>query len=150
MKKYPEAGSVVQQVHKVLNEIETLARCTPAKVGESPEWTTIMNSAEENRTNFCKGLDGKPLFSTHYCMYTVTLNELKAVSAQTKHSGTANKTSLEPTAQDDEFQEVKRRKRHNSNGNSQSAKKSTKKSGRPPPIVMTSTTNLIRLQSDLK
>jgi hypothetical protein len=25
-----------------------------------------------------------------------------------------------------------------------------KKSGRPPPVVMTSTTNLIRLQSDLK
>jgi hypothetical protein len=25
-----------------------------------------------------------------------------------------------------------------------------RKSGRPPPIVMTSTTNLIRLQSDLK
>jgi hypothetical protein len=36
MKKYPEAGSVVQ-VHKVLNEIEILAGCTPAKVGESPE-----------------------------------------------------------------------------------------------------------------
>jgi hypothetical protein len=47
-KKYPEAGSVVQRVHKVLNEIETLAGCTPAKVGESSEWTTIVNSVEEN------------------------------------------------------------------------------------------------------
>jgi hypothetical protein len=60
-KKYPEAGSIVQQVRKILNEIETLATCTPAKVGEIPEWTSIVNSAE-NR-NFCKDLDGKPLFS---------------------------------------------------------------------------------------
>jgi hypothetical protein len=48
------------------------------------------------------------------------------VSAQEKLSGTKNKTSLEPTAQDDEFQELKRCKRHNSNGKSESAKKSTK------------------------
>jgi hypothetical protein len=32
---YPEADSVVQQVHKVLNDIEILAKCTPAKVGKS-------------------------------------------------------------------------------------------------------------------
>jgi hypothetical protein len=194
--KYPEAGSVVQ-VHKVLNEIEILAGCTPAKVGENPEWTTIVNSTEENRSNFCKSLDGKPISSALYFMYTVTLNELKVVSAQAKHSGAANKTSSEPTAQDDEYREAKRRMRHNSNDNSQSAKMSTKtiptsasvklppraastrnyfaplrttdmdmettgsenmlpeqeaprKSGRPPPIVMTSTTNLIRLQRDLK
>jgi hypothetical protein len=121
-KKYPEAGSVVQKVHKVLNEIETLARCTAAEVEESPEWTTILNSAEDNKTNFCKVLDGKPLFSALYGMYTVILNELKAVSAQEKHSVTANKTSSGPTTQDDEFREVKSRKRHNSNGNSQSAK----------------------------
>jgi hypothetical protein len=48
--KYPEAGSVVQ-VHKVLNDIEILAGSTRAKVGESPKWTTIVNSAEENRTD---------------------------------------------------------------------------------------------------
>jgi hypothetical protein len=95
-------------------------------VGESPEWATIVNSAEEKRTNCCKCLDGKPLLRALYCMYTVTLNELKAVNAQAKHSVTANKTSSEPTALDDEFREVKRRKRHNCNGNSQSAKKSNK------------------------
>jgi hypothetical protein len=70
-----------------------------------------VNSAEENKANICKVLDGKPLFSALCGMYTVTLNELKAVSAQAKHSVTA-------TAQDNEFREVKRRKRHNSNGNS--------------------------------
>jgi hypothetical protein len=48
-------------------------------VGESPQWTTIVNSAEENRANFCEILDRKPLFSTLYGMYTVTLKKLQAV-----------------------------------------------------------------------
>jgi hypothetical protein len=56
-------------------------------------------------------------------MYTVTLIELKAVSAQAKHSGAVNKTSSESTVQDDDFREVKNRKRHNSNDTSQSDKK---------------------------
>jgi hypothetical protein len=50
-------------------------------------------------------------------MYTVTLIEGKAVSAQAKHSGAMNKSSSEPTAQDNDFQEVKRRKWRNSNDN---------------------------------
>jgi hypothetical protein len=124
--KYTEAGSVIQEVHKVLNDIESLAGYTPAKVEEGSEWSTIVNSAEEQRANFCKSVDGKLLFRALCGMYTVTLNELKAVSAQAKHSVAANKTSSEPTTQDDEFREVKRRKRQNSNGNSQSVKKSTK------------------------
>jgi hypothetical protein len=89
--KYPEAGSAKQKVHKVLNYIEILAGWTPAKVGDSPEWTTNMNIAEEKRTNICKVLDGKALFSALYCMYTVTLNELKAVSAQTGKTLNATK-----------------------------------------------------------
>jgi hypothetical protein len=32
MNKYPEAASVAQ-VHKVLSDIEILAKCTPAEVG---------------------------------------------------------------------------------------------------------------------
>jgi hypothetical protein len=58
MNKYPEAASVVQQVYKVLSDIEILAGCTPAKVEESSECTSTVNSAEENRVNFCKTLDG--------------------------------------------------------------------------------------------
>jgi hypothetical protein len=54
MNKYPEAASVVQQVYKVLSVIENLVRCTPAKVGESSECTSIVNSMEGNRANFCK------------------------------------------------------------------------------------------------
>jgi hypothetical protein len=62
-------------------------------------------------------------------MYIVTLNELKGVlkvRAQAGQNGAVNKTSLEPTAQDDDFREVKRRRRHFSNHTSQTAKKSTK------------------------
>jgi hypothetical protein len=45
--KYTEADSVVQQVYKVLSDTENFASCTPAKVGKSSEWTSIMNSAQE-------------------------------------------------------------------------------------------------------
>jgi hypothetical protein len=83
---------------------------------------------EENRENFCKGLDGKPLLSALYGMYMLTLNELKAVlkvSAQAGQSGVVNETSVESMAQDD-FQEEKRCKRHISYDTLQTAKKSTK------------------------
>jgi hypothetical protein len=66
-----EAASVVQQVHKVLSDIEILAGCTRSKVGESSPWTAVV---KENRANLCIGLHGKPLFSAPYGMYTVTLN----------------------------------------------------------------------------
>jgi hypothetical protein len=48
-------------------------------------------------------------------MYMITLIELKAiqkVNAQAGQSGTVNKISSESTAQDDDFQEVKRWKRY--------------------------------------
>jgi hypothetical protein len=70
----------------------------------------MVNSAKENRTNLCKALDGRPLFSGLYGMYTVTLNELKAVlkvSPQAGQSGAVNKTSVESTAQEDDFREVR-------------------------------------------
>jgi hypothetical protein len=105
----------------VLSDIEILA-----KMGESSEWTSIVSSAEENRANFCKILQGKLLFSALYGIYTLTLNELKAVlkvKAQTGKCGAVTKTSLESAAHDDNFQEVKRCKRHISNDTSQTAKK---------------------------
>jgi hypothetical protein len=70
--KYPEAVSVVQQVHKVISDTDILAKCTPARMGESSQWTTILKSAEENRAKFCKFLDWKMLFSALYSMYKVT------------------------------------------------------------------------------
>jgi hypothetical protein len=43
------------------------------------EWSAIVNAAEENRASYGKGLLGKPLFSTLYRTYTVTLEELESV-----------------------------------------------------------------------
>jgi hypothetical protein len=57
------------------------------------------------------------------------MNGLKAVlkmSAQAGQGGAVNKTSVESTAQGDNYQEVMRRKRYSSNNTSQTAKKSTK------------------------
>jgi hypothetical protein len=76
---YPEAASSVQQVYKVLSDIEILAGSTPAKVREISGWTSIVKSAEEDRENFCNGLDEKTRFSALNCMYTMTLNEMKVV-----------------------------------------------------------------------
>jgi uncharacterized phage-associated protein len=59
--KYPEAASAVQQVYKMLGDIEKLSAWTLAKVTQSSEWISIVNSAQ-NRANFCKGLDGKPRY----------------------------------------------------------------------------------------
>jgi hypothetical protein len=98
-------------------------------VGESSEWASIENRAEENKINFCKALNGKPLSSALYGMYTGTLNEMKAVlkrSAQEGQSGAVNKTSVESTTQGDNSQGVKRRKKHVCNDTSQTTKKSTK------------------------
>jgi hypothetical protein len=103
----------MQKAYKIHSDIEILARCTPAKVKEGSEWTTIVNSAEENRANFCKTLNGKPLFSTHYSMYIRWLHRQDRVVQWT-------------IAQDDDFQEVKRHKRYISNDTLQTAKKSTK------------------------
>jgi hypothetical protein len=62
-------------------------------------------------------------------MYTVTLKELQAVlkvNTQTGQCGAVNKTSLKSTAQDDDFQKVKRHKRPISNDTSETTMKSTK------------------------
>jgi hypothetical protein len=107
--KYPEAASVVQQVYKMFSDIENFAGCTLTEVVESSEWTSIVNSMEENKANFRDDLDGKPLFSTLYGMYAVTLNELKAVlkvSAKAGQNDVVDKTSMDPMAQDNDFQEV--------------------------------------------
>jgi hypothetical protein len=69
--KYPEAGSVLQQIYKILNDIEILAGCTPAKVEERSEWTSFVNSVEENRS--------ESTFSALFGMCMVTLYEMKAV-----------------------------------------------------------------------
>jgi hypothetical protein len=66
MNKYPETASVVKKVYKVLSDIENLAEYTLDKVGESSKWTSTVNSAVNNKVNFCKPLDGKPIFRVLY------------------------------------------------------------------------------------
>jgi hypothetical protein len=72
--KYQEAASVVQQVYKVLKDTKNFARWSLAKMEESSETTSIVNSVEESRASFCAGVDRTPLFSGLYCMYMVTLS----------------------------------------------------------------------------
>jgi hypothetical protein len=113
--KYPEADSVVQQIRKLLSGIEILAKCRPARVGESSQWTTIMNSAEENRTKFRIFFRWEAAFQRLLWHVQGNIEKLKTIlkgSKRVAKSGAVNKTSLKSTAQDDDFQEVKRRKRH--------------------------------------
>jgi hypothetical protein len=95
----------------------------------------------ENRANFCKVLDQKPLFSSLYGMHTVQLNELKAflkVTAQARQSGVVKKPEGNQMAQDDDFQDVKRSKRHISNNTLQTTKMATK------PVQTSATVKRIR------
>jgi hypothetical protein len=90
-----------------------MASFTPSTVGESPEWASIVDSAEENTATFCKALSGKPLFSALHSIYTVTLGELKTMlkkSAPGQKKETPNSAGP-PSAQDNDFHKVRRRKR---------------------------------------
>jgi hypothetical protein len=91
-----------------------MARYTPASVGESEQWSSIVSTAEENRQNFCKVLNGKNLFSALYGTYTVALHELKAVRKATAPAG-QSKTPKSAATQWDGFKEVRGRKRHSTN-----------------------------------
>jgi hypothetical protein len=62
VQQYPDADEQLKQLLKVLGDIDDVARHTPASIGESAEWASIVNAAEENRANYCKTLHGKILF----------------------------------------------------------------------------------------
>jgi hypothetical protein len=94
----------LQQLYKVLSDIEALAKCTPATVRESEEWAAIVMSAEDNRETFSLALQGKPLYSALYGTYTVTLNDFKSLLKASCQAGRSS--------QGDGFKEVRRRKRH--------------------------------------
>jgi hypothetical protein len=85
-----------------------MARYIPASVGESEQWSSIVNIAEENRQNFCKVLNGKTLFSALHGKYTVTLQEFKAVLIASTPAG-QSKTLKSSATQEDGFREVWRR-----------------------------------------
>jgi uncharacterized protein with NRDE domain len=78
--KYHDAEAQVKQLFRILCDIEVVAGHAPVSVGKSVEWTSVVNTAEDNRASYCKSLTGKPLFIALYGTYTVTLIELKADS----------------------------------------------------------------------
>jgi hypothetical protein len=122
--KYPNAEAQLKQLFEILCD-EVVAGHTPAKVGESVEWSSIVNTAGDNRASYCKALTGKPLFSALYGTYNVTLIELKVVlNVSTLTSQTISpKTEGEQLAQDEGFKEVCRRKWHNTDEAAQTSKK---------------------------
>jgi hypothetical protein len=179
LKSHPDATASMEQLFKVLCDIEDVASFTPAKVGESEEWAAIVRSAEDNRESFCQALKGKPLFNALHGTYTVSLHAMKTLLKASHKQAKA-----------DDFQEVRSRKRQSSGETTRTPKKAavpppaprveTKnffaplratntsmdtdspgadsspadktegKSARPPPIMLTSVVNLIKLQKELK
>jgi hypothetical protein len=49
--KYHDAEAELKQLFGILCDIEVVAGHAPASVGESVEWTSIVNIAEDNRTS---------------------------------------------------------------------------------------------------
>jgi hypothetical protein len=76
---YPEADAKLKQLLQVLDDIEDVARHITASVGESANWSAILNAAAENGMIYCKSLHGEPRFSALHGTYTVILQALKAV-----------------------------------------------------------------------
>jgi hypothetical protein len=48
----PDADAQLKQLFKVLCDIEDVAGYTPASVGNSDQWSYIVNAAEDNKQNF--------------------------------------------------------------------------------------------------
>jgi hypothetical protein len=120
--QFPDADAQLKQLFKLLCDIEDVAGYTPASVGDSDQWSSIVNTAEENQLNPCKALTGKILFSALYGTYTVTLKELRALL---KASSSAGQTVTTKCAahREDGFKEVRRRKRNSSNETAPTTKK---------------------------
>ena len=121
IKQYPEADDHYRRLFKSICDIEDLASFTPATIGESVEWTAIINAAEENRESYCKALTGKILFSALYGTYTVALNDLKALVKA--------KDSQTKPSQEEDFKEVRRRKRQNTTESAPTTKKAAAAAG---------------------
>jgi hypothetical protein len=120
--RFPEAAAQLKKLFNVLGDIEGVAAYTPASVGNSEQWSEIVNSAVENRQNLCKALSGKTLFSALYGTYTVTLQELKAeLKANTLASQC--KTPKSAATQEDGFKEVRRQKRHSTDETAPTSKR---------------------------
>jgi hypothetical protein len=91
MKLHPDAADTIGQVYKVLGDRVALAGCTSASIGESEAWSHIVKGTKVDRTEFCKVLSWKQLFSALYGMYSVALNDLKkGATDQCQEDASAN------------------------------------------------------------
>jgi hypothetical protein len=45
--QFPDADAQLKQLFKVIRDIEEMVRYTPASVGESEQWSSIVRTAEE-------------------------------------------------------------------------------------------------------
>jgi hypothetical protein len=51
LSKFPDAGAQLKQLFKVFCDIEDVSGYTPASVGDSDQWSFIVNTAEEKKTS---------------------------------------------------------------------------------------------------
>jgi hypothetical protein len=130
--QFSDADAQLKQLFKVIRHIEKMARYTPASVGESEQWSSIVSTEEENLKNFCKFLNGNKLFNALHGTYTVALHELKAVLKASTPAGQF-KTPKSAATQEDGFKEVRRRKRHNTNESAPTSKKAAFSAVDTPP-----------------
>jgi hypothetical protein len=173
---YPDAAPSIKQILKVLCDIEKLANCTPISVGESKEWADVISLAEDNREDYFEVLKGKTLFSALYGLYTVTLHDLKKIKKDStqqedgfkkvhrrkRHCHEESTQAMKKVALPESNVKVATRNffaplRTNDMDTDFPDTESTttekaveEKSGRPPPIVLTSSSNLMQLQKQLK
>jgi hypothetical protein len=125
VEQYLEVEDQLRQLFKVLCDIEDVAGYIPTLVGESQKWADIVSTVEENRSNYCKALSGKTLYSALYGTYTVTLDEFKGLlktSIRSQENEPPKSTGPSPQ-QEEGFKEVRRRKRQNSQETAETAKK---------------------------
>jgi hypothetical protein len=147
--QFPDADAQLQQLFKVVCDIEDVAAYTPASVGKSEQWSSIVNIADENSQNFCKALNGKTLFSALYGTYTVALQKLKALL---KASSPADKSETPNCAasQEDGFKEIRRRKRHSTNKTALTSKKAVCAAKVTPPKEVATCNFFAPLRTTLK
>jgi hypothetical protein len=73
--KYPNAEAQLKQLFRILCDIEVVACHTLASVGESLDWTSIINTAEDNRASYCKTLTGNPFllfYMAHILLHSLS------------------------------------------------------------------------------
>jgi hypothetical protein len=118
--KHPNAEVQLKHLFKILCNIEDVAGYTPASVGESVQWTSTVNTVDDNRSTAKLKLERSSLVP---CIgtYTVTLNESKTVLKASTLEGqtTSPKAAGEQITQDKGFKEVRRHKRCNTEDETQ-------------------------------